>query len=608
MLFGIENYIPIIRELKFLPFSDLAKYAFISILILIILHLMRPKPHDKTVPSIMFFIKEGGRSKRTALLQRLFANLLFFLQLLALLLLSFALLEPFITVKRDLVAENTVIIMDISASMAANDALVNGIDIAKQNLFGKISIILVSDQPLVALEKGNSIEANKIIENLKPKPFGSAIGESIRIGSEILGEEEGRIIVISDFLNTVGPKPSNEKEKVESKGQVIDFINVGNPKSNIGIIGLKLDKEKSLAFIKNFNPSDEEIEMKLNDKKQLITLKTRSIHSFPFNLQPGMNEIELLFEDDLEFDNKIFISTPENKTLSVLYISNVPSKFLQVALESSGKVTLQTAKPPIVPDINHDVIILGDIEEGKILPGTLKSIKSSVKAGKSLIFLANHRMSQFSDLLPVKINSFKDTKWLVNVQMNNQLTKDIIFGITNGFYDVEADDDFISFATAGENNTVLGFSNYGKGKIFYYGLFEDNNFQLSPSYPIFWAKMMDFLLNSKDLGYYNYFTGAIFGVPDKEQIITPSGKVHTGNIVFDEPGIYKMGDTKFAINFLDKDESDIFAGIELGLQTERTVKDIDKKEVDQPLAIYSMIAVILILIIELIYIKYRGDI
>ncbi|MFH1181781.1 MAG: BatA domain-containing protein, partial [Candidatus Woesearchaeota archaeon] len=79
-----------------MPFDNpLGWYAFASLLVLIILYLIRPKPRQKTVSSLMFFIKDKGFLRHSMLLRRLLHNLLLLLQLLAVLLLCFSITAPY---------------------------------------------------------------------------------------------------------------------------------------------------------------------------------------------------------------------------------------------------------------------------------------------------------------------------------------------------------------------------------------------------------------------------------------------------------------------------------------------------------------------------------
>ncbi|MEM0499371.1 MAG: BatA domain-containing protein, partial [Methanothrix sp.] len=72
-----------------MPFRNpYALLGLLSILPLIVLYLIKPKPRDVLFPSIRFL--EAGKARRSAALSRMIKDPLFWLQLLMLILLSIA--------------------------------------------------------------------------------------------------------------------------------------------------------------------------------------------------------------------------------------------------------------------------------------------------------------------------------------------------------------------------------------------------------------------------------------------------------------------------------------------------------------------------------------
>ena len=156
-----------------MPFANtLGLIAFIGLIPFIILYLRRPKPRDRIIPSLMFLLQNKKRSKQNDFLKKFLANLLFFVQLLAILGLCFAIAEPYIRVPYDVSLENTVIVLDVSASMQAEESgtrFENAVKEAKKALSGKNSIILAENVPLIVLEDENENTAATILDNLEPK-------------------------------------------------------------------------------------------------------------------------------------------------------------------------------------------------------------------------------------------------------------------------------------------------------------------------------------------------------------------------------------------------------------------------------------------------------
>ena len=148
-------------------------FALLSLVPFIILYLRRPKPKDEMVPSLMFLVQENQKSKQHSFLQRFTSNLLFFLQLLVLLLLSLAVASPFVNIPYDVTKENTVVIIDASASMQAKEGGETRFDRAlgeaKKFFSGRNTIILAENNPVVVLEEEGKDLANDVLGKLKPR-------------------------------------------------------------------------------------------------------------------------------------------------------------------------------------------------------------------------------------------------------------------------------------------------------------------------------------------------------------------------------------------------------------------------------------------------------
>ena len=96
-------------------------YSLLSIIPFIILYLIKPKPKIMTIPSLMFLIKMSGANKITSFFKQLIKDWLFFLQLLAILLSILIISQPALTYLHDITSSNTIIVLDVSASMQTRE-------------------------------------------------------------------------------------------------------------------------------------------------------------------------------------------------------------------------------------------------------------------------------------------------------------------------------------------------------------------------------------------------------------------------------------------------------------------------------------------------------
>ncbi len=193
-------------------------YALLSLIPLILIYLIRPKPIKKTIPSLMFFFKNIEKSKFNAFFRYFTKNFLFLLQLLFLSLLSLAIATPYLITEGNIKADNTVIVLDTSASMQTHSGLLTrfskAVNIAEKNLGKRNTLILIKDTPELILKEESSAKIKAALSKINPTDTTSNIAEAIMFGAEQL--EKGRIVVVSDFIAT-GNDPYSAKKLIESK-------------------------------------------------------------------------------------------------------------------------------------------------------------------------------------------------------------------------------------------------------------------------------------------------------------------------------------------------------------------------------------------------------
>ena len=105
---------------------------------LIIIYLIRPRPKKKSIPALMFLIKENAKSDKRSFFRRFVRDPLFLLQIIILIAFAIAIAQPFITVKEDVFVETTALVVDASASsqveIDGKTRFERTIEIAKENV------------------------------------------------------------------------------------------------------------------------------------------------------------------------------------------------------------------------------------------------------------------------------------------------------------------------------------------------------------------------------------------------------------------------------------------------------------------------------------------
>jgi hypothetical protein len=620
-----------------MPFANtLGLIALASLIPFIILYLRKPRPQDRVIPSLMFILQNKKTSKQADFLRKFLTNLLFFIQLLALIGLSIAVAEPYITIPYDVSLENTVIIIDVSASMQAlegSSRFDNAIKEAKKALSGRNSIIIAENIPLIVLEDEESETASDILGNLKPKATTTNLGDSMLLAKDILQDRPGRIVVISDFSNVNVDDLLVVKRTLSSEEVVVNFVDVSNNAENAGIIGMDVGKHSIKIFVRNFNPVQKQISLKLIKNDEVIaesgkiSVLPNSIESFIFDGTPtGISKIELEPKDDLDVDNIAYVSAPLKKKVDVLLITNRRNTNLENALLASKDMGLNVVNPPVltlnthgnkIEPFEHDVIITHEINNiGRrdgILPGTFRDLSSYVNNGGNLIIAGQDDLNEFNkaDLEIVDLNELMQDTKRVCVDIINEFTKQFgserCFSTVSKFFDATPKKETNVIAST-ENMPILAVKKHFKGKIFYYGIIDEaSDFKTLPSYPIFWNSLINFMAETEDIKDFNLKTGKIITI-NEQRVKTPSSSMKTSKVIFDESGIYEFNNKKFAANLLDETESYVTKESTLREKSESAeVLTEQSTERDFNLSNFILIGVFLVMAFEVFYIKRRGD-
>ena len=585
-------------------------YALLALVPLILLYLIRPRPKQMNIPSLMFFLHSSGSKRLTSFLQQITHDWLFLIQLILLLALALTWSEPFSTYQHDITASNTVIVIDVSASMQTKEIggtrFEYAVSAAKKVLGSKNTIILAKDTPHLALQDASADDAIRYLNALEPRETTSRIGEAIIMAGEALSE--GRVVVISDFINTGGQDPDIAKAVLETKKLVVEFINIaGEKKRNVGITQIDASADETTVYVKNFNDQQVQVPLQVGGTREGLTIASKGTETFSFKTPPGVNKIELIINDDLPVDNIAYLSAPAGGKSKVLLISNNVSQFLRNGIIAAGEIDLQLTAPPIVPDGDFDVIIVNNVDRDEVLPGTYEDILVKVEAGATAIVALQDDSARidYRGLLPVKLGEKADGGF-VNVEQLNRFTKNIDFGKSNSITKAELLGDQTVIATI-NSQPVITLKKQGAGKIIYFGIPEDADFKFSPHYPIFWTELMKFVTEQQDVRNLNLKTGETLLLDREQSIRTPSKTVKRAVLVLDEAGVYELEDRTLAVNLVNDFESNINAEKKIGVKsTEYELRPV-KETRKLPWELYLLGIALAFIVFEVFFIKYRGD-
>lgn len=588
-------------------------YALLSLIPLIILYLIRPRPKQMNIPSLMFFMKVSGARKLTSFLKQITRDWLFLIQLIALLAMALTFANPFTTYEHDVTSSNTVIVVDVSAS---SHALENGrtrfdleVAEAKKVLGAKNTIVLAKDIPQIGIQDASGQEAVKYLNSLQPRSTISKIGEAVILAGETLAGKEGRVIVLSDFINTEGQDPQVAKSVLEAKKIVVDYVNVaGGKRRNVGIVGLDAGNDQSIVYVKNFDDEMHVVPLRVGTTVTQLSIPSKNTETFAFKTPSGVTQLKLEWDDDLPVDNIGFLSAPAGGRSKVLLITNNESIFLKNALTASGDLEVTVSEPPVITEGDFDVYVVHNVDMDQVLPGTFEDLLKKAERGATVIVGAQENSDRidYKGLLSLKIDGRKDGG-SISVDQLNTFTKNVDFGRANYVFQGELVGDQTVVASV-DNVPVISIKPIGAGKLVYFGISEDSEFKFVPSYPIFWTELMKFLTGKQDVRNLNFKAGDTIILDAEQKIKTPSKVVKRAAMTVDEVGIYEFEDRMVAVNLANEKESNINLEKSEGTKSmEYELRPVKEKR-EFSWDIWLLVIAIAFVFFEIWYVKFRGDV
>ena len=621
--------------------NPFALVALLSVIPLIIIYMLRPKPTVLAIPTLMFVLKlERERKRVYASLTKIVQDPLFLVQLLVLILLSIAAAGYYYNSEEPLSGEHTVLILDTSASMQVDSRFEDAVGIADGYVSKKNSIILASDMPLTVLEGGSASAAHDILNKVRPSAGTADLSAAITTGMRALSTEGGRIIVISDFTNSKGDDPVASKNLAESYGIKVNFIKVGNPADNIGIINGWIEATDGnysyTGVVKNYKNSNQKIEIETGrgisgNASTSFTLDVPASGTNQFtlgNIGPGLTTVRLNIEDSLPVDNKAYISIPETSSQRILYVTDngkLPSK-TALSLLPNSNMTISKSVPAELD--NYTLVVLAQ-KDTPIGNSSVDRIESYVRNGGNAVFIVSGALVpektevDLIKILPVKPLRLEDAENGLGVEevLKSSITKDIRsneISVRRYLNATERTGSTTLVALKENNVPVLSYWQVGRGTVFYMGLSDElgenswNNFHNLPEYPVFWIKLVQWLGGAGDISEYNLKTGSLTSLSRTEEIRTPTKTFTSNRILFDEAGIYEIAGKRIAVNLYNDRESN--TTVDASELMKRAVSDDEPKLVradtytaKNDITNYLIGVIFLLILLEILIVRQRGE-
>jgi len=576
---------------------------------------------DRTIPSLMFLLRENRNQNAFSFLRKFIRNLLFFVQILVLIVLAFSLAQPYVNLKMGVKPGHTVLIIDGSASSQTKyegtTRFDKEISEAKNYVSQKTSIILAAEYPIVVLDKGTKGSALAALSSMHPTDTKTNLEAAIAQADAILGTEKGLIVVISDFIISEDTDQITKAMRIlTSKGNKMQFIEVNNEAKNIGIIDLDITKYNFNVYIKNFEAEEKTVIIRqVQDNKVYKEyeklIEPNYTETITFDTLPGSSRVELAETDDFAVDNTVYMSAPLHNKIKLLLITSLKAEelntdFFVKALTASNEFSLSISRPPRtfvtldnleVSKLDPDVIITYKINKDELLPYDFNTIATMIQNGKSLVITVQDQLGQidFAGLLPITVTGVgQDTDICINIinEFTKRFEQNKCFTESKKYLAAEALNNSVVVATTNTKLTspIMVLNENNKGKIFYYGIFDNSSdFKVTEEYPIFWNSLINYLVQSENIQDYTKRLG--------DEGFNNETKA----------GYYQINGKTVALNLLDETESNVNTKSKFMQEKEGFYIKPDPEKQPYYIEIPLMIIAILLLLFELVYLKIQGD-
>jgi hypothetical protein len=220
----------------------------------------------------------------------------------------------------------------------------------------------------------------------------------------------------------------------------------------------------------------------------------------------------------------------------------------------------------------------------------------------------------YQSLMPVTPTDLIDATTSVLPTAGGDLTENLDLGVVKRYFTTKPIDgrNTASIAKTEDETPLIAYNKLGIGAAIYYGILDEDKsteafFAKSPGYFVFWKRTLDLITNTPSISNLNYKTGSFISFPDAQRIVTPQGTITTKELSLDNAGLYTLKDRIIAINLAEEKESDISAEQTLDKQTFAQSSDRFKEKVPLELTSYFIYAGLILIFLELLYVKFRGD-
>jgi len=590
--------------------SPLGLVALLAAVPIVVLYLVQPDPRRVELPTLQFLLDEDERDASNPLLERLRRSLLLLLQLLVVVALAAALAGPYVTVSESQTVEETVIVLDGSASMGVDtgdgtrfdDAVAD----AREATTGTNAVVFAGAESRIALRSGGSDEVDRTLDDLSVVDTPADLGTAISQAASIAGEN-ARIVVLSDFADDTGW--TDAVRSARARGLVVDLRQFADGGAgNVGIVDRSFSGNEVTLSVKNYGTQQVTRTVTLGGRQRSVTLGPGDVERVTLAVPGGGGEARLSPGDDFPTDDTAFVAAPADPTVDVLLLTNDRNRYLAAALSVIDEVSLTVDEPPTTIEDDYDVILYSNLDAERLLRGNVEAGRDVVEAGGGVGVLAQDSPPSALDDLRLLSPSGVGTNPSIGRVATDDLTRGVDFPPPERYQrgTLQAGTPLV---TTGNGTPLVATQSRDGGRVLYYGyVVNDDPFRFNYQYPVFWKRATFYLAGREPLSSLNRETGARLQFASETRVETPDGTVESTVVSLDQAGFYTTPSRRVGVSLYSETESNVTAE-SLDDRTEETgvTAREEDRQVPRPLTPLVALVGLLVAVGEIAYLRRRGD-
>jgi len=590
--------------------TPLGLIALLSVVPVVILYLVQPDPRRVELPTLRLLLDDDERDASNPLLERLRRSLLLLLQLLVLIALAVALAGPYVSVSESQTVEETVIVLDGSASMGVEadggTRFAAAVSTARESTSGTNSVVFAGSESRIVLRSGGSDEVDRTLDDLSVVDTPTDLGAAISQAASIAGEN-ARIVVLSDFADDTGW--TDAVRSARARDLQVDLQQfAGGGAENVGIVDRAFSGRTVTLSVKNFGTERVTRSVALGEQRQSVTLGPGDLERVTLTVPAGGGQARLTPGDSFPTDDTAYVAAPSDPTVDVLLLTNDRNRYLVTALSVIDEVRLTVDQPPTTVEDDYDVILYSNLDAERLLQGNVEAGRDVVEAGGGVGVLAQPSPpAALSDLLLLSQSGIASNPSVGRVT-NDELTRGIDFPPPERYLQGSLDAG-TPLVSTGDGTPLVATETRDSGRLLYYGyVVDDDPFRFNYQYPVFWKRATFYLAGRDPLPTLNRETGGRLQFANERNVDTPDGTVSAQVVPLDRVGFYSTDTRRIGVSLYSERESDVAAeslddrSDETGVETRE-----EERQVPRPLTPFVALAALLVAVGEIAYLRRRGD-